>query len=245
MELLYSLENHIPKDIFPANSTTSASSVQIFNNPEFGDVRVVMQDGEPWFVGKDVADVTNTPTATSSSPTSASSVQIFNNPEFGDVRVVMQDGEPWFVGKDVADKLGYAQTSNMMKRIDTEDFMSSILDGMNMKSILINESGLYSAIIGSKLPSAKKFKRWVTSEVLPDFMSSILDGMNMKSILINESGLYSAIIGSKLPSAKKFKRWVTSEVLPAIRKTGGYVDQSRNRIKIIRDYEEKFKAPVS
>ena len=129
--------------------------------------------------------VTNTPTATSSSPTSASSVQIFNNPEFGDVRVVMQDGEPWFVGKDVADKLGYAQTSNMMKRIDTEDFMSSILDGMNMKSILINESGLYSAIIGSKLPSAKKFKRWVTSEVLP-----------------------------------------------TIRKTGGYVDQSRSDLFI-------------
>ncbi len=129
--------------------------------------------------------VTNTPVATSSSPTSASSVQIFNNPEFGDVRVVMQDGEPWFVGKDVADKLGYAQTSNMMKRIDTEDFMSSILDGMNMKSILINESGLYSAIIGSKLPSAKKFKRWVTSEVLP-----------------------------------------------AIRKTGGYVDQSRSDLFI-------------
>lgn len=129
--------------------------------------------------------VTNTPTATSSLPTSASTVQIFNNPEFGDVRVVMQDGEPWFVGKDVADKLGYAQTSNMMKRIDTEDFMSSILDGMNMKSILINESGLYSAIIGSKLPSAKKFKRWVTSEVLP-----------------------------------------------TIRKTGGYVDQSRSDLFI-------------
>ena len=55
MELLYSLENHIPKDIFPAISPTSASTVQIFNNPEFGDVRVVMQDGEPWFVGKDVA----------------------------------------------------------------------------------------------------------------------------------------------------------------------------------------------
>lgn len=129
--------------------------------------------------------VTNTPTATSSLPTSASTVQIFNNPEFGDVRVVMQDGEPWFVGKDVADKLGYAQTSNMMKRIDTEDFMSSILDGMNMKSILINESGLYSAIIGSKLPSAKKFKRWVTSEILP-----------------------------------------------TIRKTGGYVDQSRSDLFI-------------
>lgn len=129
--------------------------------------------------------VTSTPISASAPPTSTSSVQIFNNPEFGDVRVVMQDGEPWFVGKDVADKLGYAQTSNMMKRIDTEDFMSSILDGMNMKSILINESGLYSAIIGSKLPSAKKFKRWVTSEVLP-----------------------------------------------AIRKTGGYVDQSRSDLFI-------------
>lgn len=94
-------------------------------------------------------------------------LQIFNNEEFGTIRIKTIDGEPWFVAKDVADKLGYAQTSNMMKRIDEEDSKSSILDGMNMKSSLINESGLYSAIIGSKLDSAKRFKHWVTSDVLP------------------------------------------------------------------------------
>lgn len=94
-------------------------------------------------------------------------LQIFNNEEFETIRIKTIDGEPWFVAKDVADKLGYAQTSNMMKRIDEEDSKSSILDGMNMKSSLINESGLYSAIIGSKLDSAKRFKHWVTSEVLP------------------------------------------------------------------------------
>lgn len=92
---------------------------------------------------------------------------IFENPEFGKVRTVCIDNEPWFVAKDVSEILGYAQTSNMMKRIDEEDFISSKLDGMNMKSLLINESGLYAAIIGSKLPTAKKFKRWVISEVLP------------------------------------------------------------------------------
>lgn len=95
------------------------------------------------------------------------SIEVFENPIFGQIRMVMVDDEPWFVAKDISDKLGYAQTSNMMKRIDDEDSKSSVLDGMNMKSLLINESGLYSAIIGSKLPSAKQFKRWVTSEVLP------------------------------------------------------------------------------
>ena len=94
-------------------------------------------------------------------------IKVFENPIFGQIRMVMVDDEPWFVAKDISDKLGYAQTSNMMKRIDDEDFKSSVLDGMNMKSLLINESGLYSAIIGSKLPSAKQFKHWVTSEVLP------------------------------------------------------------------------------
>lgn len=84
-----------------------------------------------------------------------------------EVRTQIIDEILWFVGKDVSDILGYDQTSNMMKRIDKEDSVSSKLEGMNMKSILINESGLYSAVIGSKLPNAKKFKRWVTSEVLP------------------------------------------------------------------------------
>ena len=94
-------------------------------------------------------------------------LKIFENAEFGQVRTITINNEPWFVAKDISDKLGYAQTSNMMKRIDAEDSKSSILDDMNMKSLLINESGLYSAILGSKLPSAKRFKRWITCEVLP------------------------------------------------------------------------------
>ena len=94
-------------------------------------------------------------------------IQMFEHEIFGRIRVIIRDDILWFVAKDVSDILGYAQSSNMMKRIDKEDFISSILDGMNMKSNLINESGLYSAILGSKLPQAKQFKHWVTSEILP------------------------------------------------------------------------------
>ena len=133
--------------------------------------------------------VTNTHTATFSLPTSASSVQISNNPEFGDVRVVMQDGEPWFVGKDVANALGYERaTKAIQDHVDFED--------------------------KGEVP----------------IQDSI--GRMQKTPIISESGLYSLILSSKLPSAKKFKRWVTSEVLPTIRKTGGYVDQSRSEIEL-------------
>lgn len=84
-----------------------------------------------------------------------------------DVRTVLIKGEPHFVGKDVADILGYSETNAMTKRLDEEDFISAKLSGMNMKSTIINESGLYAAIIGSRLPQAKEFKYWVTHEVLP------------------------------------------------------------------------------
>lgn len=94
-------------------------------------------------------------------------IQIFNNTEFGEIRVVEKNGESWFVGKDVADALGYSDTQAMTRRLDSDDLMTDKMSGMNMKSTLINESGLYSAILGSKLKTAKKFKRWVTSEVLP------------------------------------------------------------------------------
>lgn len=129
-------------------------------------------------------------------------LQIFNNEEFGQIRTMVIDGEPWFVAKDISENLGYAQTSNMMKRIDAEDFKSSVLDGMNMKSLLINESGLYSAILGSKLDSAKKFKRWVTSEVLPSIRGNgayIAGQENMTPEQIMAAGLQAAqkIIESK------------------------------------------------
>jgi len=89
------------------------------------------------------------------------------NFEGNQVRTVVIDNEPYFVGKDVADVLGYSETYAMTRRLDNEDFMSTKLAGMNMKSTLINESGIYAAVIGSQLPSAKRFKSWLTHEVLP------------------------------------------------------------------------------
>lgn len=97
-------------------------------------------------------------------------LQIFENPEFGAVRTVEIDGEPWLVGKDVADDLGYQNGSRDINRhVDEEDRKKMmIFDGnQNKETIVINESGLYSLVLSSKLPTARKFKHWVTSEVLP------------------------------------------------------------------------------
>lgn len=97
-------------------------------------------------------------------------IRIFNNPDFGDIRTIAIDGEPWFVGNDCAKALGYKDTySGVRKNVDDEDKMTCpVGSGAEMRNMnVINESGLYSLIFGSKLESAKKFKKWVTSEVLP------------------------------------------------------------------------------
>lgn len=98
-------------------------------------------------------------------------LQIFNSKEFGDIRTVTIDNEPWFVGKDVATALGYAKPLNALStHVEKDDSLKQgITDslGREQETIFINESGLYALIFGSKLDSAKRFKRWVTSEVLP------------------------------------------------------------------------------
>ena len=97
-------------------------------------------------------------------------IQIFNNPEFGQVRALELSGTPWFVGKDVAEILKYQRTADAISNhVDDEDKGVGKIQtpGGMQKVILINESGLYSLILSSKLPNAKRFKRWVTSEVLP------------------------------------------------------------------------------
>ena len=101
-------------------------------------------------------------------------LQIFESPEFGQVRTVVIENEPWFVGKDVANILGYANTKDAISSHVEEDDKTIIqrsenttLEIPNRGLTFINESGLYSLIFSSKLPNAKKFKRWVTSEVLP------------------------------------------------------------------------------
>lgn len=97
-------------------------------------------------------------------------LKIFENKEFGEIRTVIENGEPWFVGVDIATALGYSNTRDAIaKHIDNEDKATvAIHDGRQKRNITaINESGLYSLILSSELPSAKAFKRWVTSEVLP------------------------------------------------------------------------------
>ena len=97
-------------------------------------------------------------------------LQVFNNPEFGEVRSIQIDGEPWFVGKDVAAALGYENTRDaLVKHVDEEDKGVAKCDtlGGPQDMTIINESGVYALIFGSKLESAKRFKHWVTKEVLP------------------------------------------------------------------------------
>lgn len=101
-------------------------------------------------------------------------LQIFSNPEFGTVRTLLIEDEPWAVGKDVAKALGYSNTKDALaKHVDPEDRQVIQRSQITTFAIpprgmsFINESGMYSLILSSKLPDAKKFKRWVTSEILP------------------------------------------------------------------------------
>lgn len=99
-------------------------------------------------------------------------LKIWENPEFGELRIVEMNGEPWMVGKDVAQALGYAKPENAIaNHVDEEDKTSTLIQGSGSnyksKTTIINESGLYSLVLSSKLPGAKRFRRWVTNEVLP------------------------------------------------------------------------------
>ena len=97
-------------------------------------------------------------------------LQIFNNPEFGEIRTVELNGEPWFVGKDVAAALGYSNARKALAdHVDSEDKGVTKCDTLGgiQEMTIINESGLYSLVLSSKLPAAKQFKRWITAEVIP------------------------------------------------------------------------------
>lgn len=96
-------------------------------------------------------------------------LQIFENKEFGKIETVTINGEPWFVGKDIAEILGYANTQKAIRsHVDNEDKLTEqfVRAGQLRSVYIINESGLYSLIFGSKLPNAKRFKHWVTSVML-------------------------------------------------------------------------------
>ena len=143
----------------------------------------------------------NNSSTSSTTTTAAPEVTVFKNlvhPEFGELRTVEINGEPWFVGKDVATALGYSDTFGALKKhvdaVDKQNCQNDSFDTPRGMTI-INESGLYSLILSSKLPSAKEFKHWVTAEVLPSIRKNgayIRNQENMTPAEIVARGLIAA-----------------------------------------------------
>ena len=160
-------------------------------------------------------------------------VQVFNNEQFGYVRVIMQDEQPWFVGKDVASVLGYGNTRQALaSHVDVEDKTSvQILDGgSNYKSraTIINESGLYSLIMSSKLPSAKQFKHWVTSDILPTIRQhgAYLTQEKVEEVLMNPDTIIKLATQLK---AEREGRIKAETALKAATPKVEYYDEYMNR----------------
>ena len=135
-------------------------------------------------------------------------LQIFKNEEFGEIRTIEVNNQPWFVGKDVADILGYSNTRDALaKHVDSEDKADvAIHDGrQNRYMSVINESGLYSLVLSSKLPTAKKFKRWVTSEVLPSIRKNggYLTPEKVEEVLSNPDTIIKLATDLKEERAKR------------------------------------------
>lgn len=131
-------------------------------------------------------------------------VTVFKNQEFGQIRSLMIEGEPWFVGKDVAQALGYSNTADAVKKHvvgeDKQHFNLRNLQTLKMSNYgatIINESGLYSLILSSKLPAAQKFKRWVTSEVLPAIRKTGSYSVNQKPQSNLEQTLANALLAAQ------------------------------------------------
>lgn len=157
-------------------------------------------------------------------------LKVFENKELGKVRAVEHGGEPWFVGKDVAEVLGYANARDALsKHVDEEDKNTvAIRDGIqgNPNQTIINESGLYSLILSSKLPRAKEFKRWVTAEVLP---------------AIRKTGKYAVKekLCTDIPRNPKIQRQ-----LSRIRKTTTALDALLDAYSLYHESEEEAKGIV-
>ena len=147
-------------------------------------------------------------------------LQIFKNEELEmEIRTLMIEGEPYFVGKDVTNILGYQNGSRDINRhVDDEDKLTEriVLSGQNREVIVINESGLYSLILSSKLPSAKKFKRWVTSEVLPQIRKTggyipVDEGMTDSEIMARALLIAQGTINKKDELIKQHEKTIEQQ----------------------------------
>ena len=154
-------------------------------------------------------------------------MKVFNNTMFGNVRIILQNNEPWFVAKDITKILGYQNSSKAIgDHVDADDKLNNeTLSSLGQRGgWLINESGLYSLILSSKLPTAKQFKRWVTSEVLPE---------------LRKTGSYSLTIPKTLPEALR----AYADEVESHNATKAIVAQQEQQIaefKPLKDYVDKI-----
>ena len=169
-------------------------------------------------------------------------IQIFDNPEFGKVRMAVIEGEPWMVGKDVATILGYKDTSDALKKhVDEEDKLSRRFadSGQNREMYIINESGLYALVFGSKLPTAKKFKHWVTSEGLPAIRKT---GSYGKPMGPEEQMAWGLLAAQKLLDQTKLELTQAKQLVCELQPKATYYDlvlQNKSLLsvtKIAKDY---------
>lgn len=167
-------------------------------------------------------------------------IQIFQNPEFGEIRTIEQDGEPWFVGKDVARALGYGEGKSLANAVadhvaaEDKGVTEMVTPGGRQKMTIINESGLYSLIFGSKLESAMRFKRWVTSEVLPSIRKhgAYMTPQKIEEALLNPDTIISLAQQLKEEKAK------TAKLAPAAEYAQDFLLASGGRLvsSIAKDY---------
>lgn len=161
-----------------------------------------------------------------------SGLQIFNNEEFGQIRTVTIDNEPWFVGKDVAESLGYSKARNAISaHVSDEDKKDAPIQGTpggTQNMTIINESGLYALIFGSKLDSAKRFKHWVTSEVLPSIRKH---GMYAVDELVNNPELLIKV-ATELKEEREKNRELENTV-HEMNKTIGELTPKANYVDVI------------
>ena len=132
-------------------------------------------------------------------------LQVFKNDQFGEIRTVEIGGEPWFVGKDIAERLGYTNPQKAVRdHIDEEDkTLNESFTVNGTPIVLINESGLYSLVLSSKLPTAKQFKRWVTSEVIPSIRKhgAFMTPETIEKVLLNPDTIIN--LASQLKSERE------------------------------------------
>lgn len=165
-------------------------------------------------------------------------LQVFQNPDFGSIRTLTIDEEPWFVGKDVATALGYAQPSKaVIDHVDIEDktfrmmSTSDFQNGNLVKTAIINESGLYCLVLSSKLPSAKKFKRWVTSEVLPAIRKTGMYALpqSIQRDLTTDDYLKAALIVSRCKNER------LHYVLDFLGQAGFHISEVKSPLKLCKN----------